>query len=132
MVKLPNAAYVALVLVLASWAVAVSIGGLLVLSPLVSRIFGVPPPQWVWRGAFLLGLLTLAAYTTGALFVLTRGLMLGISFSGLVVFGIVAIETGIAGYFAFSSQWRYAPLFLTLLGVIAVVFLGIRGLSTPQ
>ena len=78
-----------------------------------------------WKVAFLVGVLTLAGCVMLAL--KAMAVVGGISLPSLlvVVFPLLAIETGVAGFLAFTSSWRFPPLTLTLLGLLMYAFLAV-------
>ena len=117
----------------------VSVGlAVLLLALLVAkRWFTVP--RAAFRIGFVCGLAVCVAWIVDALLPARTGISLSINITGFggVVFGsfvFMPIGTGLAGFASFSSRWRYPPLLLSFLGLLAAggfVFLVSRILFLP-
>ena len=82
-------------------------------------------PQTFWKVGFLAGVLTLAVFAVLAAKAITLGIGVSIPGRFVVAFPLLAIDTGVAGFLAFTSFWRYPPLVLTLLGLLMIVLLAV-------
>ena len=82
-------------------------------------------PQTFWKVGFLAGVLTLAVFAVLAAKAITLGIGVSVPGRFVVAFPLLAIDTGVAGFLAFTSFWRYPPLVLTLLGLFMIVLLAV-------
>jgi hypothetical protein len=104
---------------------AVLIAGTLRLGGLTQRL---NTHRWMPLTAFILGCTTLVTIFVGAMWLLNRG-DVAIAVPGghvgadpiTAVFALLAIQTGVVGYFALQSQWRYIPLIVAVAGILLLL-----------
>ena len=67
-------------------------------------------PQTFWKVGFLAGVLTLGVFAVLLAKAITLGIGVSVPGRFVVAFPLLAIDTGVAGFLAFTSFWRYPPL----------------------